>query len=460
MSKKMNENKPGHFIAIFGGAVAGAEAAGELSRRGIHTVIFDQNALPYGKLETGLPKWHNKLRDQQESRIDENIRHPLVSFVPLLRLGQHLSIQHLIDDFGFSAILLATGAWSDRPLPIAGIDAYVGRGLIYQNPLVRWFNLNHDRRFSEEHIAIPDNTMIIGGGLASLDVAKIVTIESTRQALAQRGIQRNALELESKGIYKVLAEAGVSLSELGLKGCRLFTRNSIDSMPLTPIADNADSDALRKAAKARQKIIDVLQAKFPIEVITQKSPVEKIVEDGHLTGIVFCDTEEVNGRFHAVTGSERDYRAPLIVSAIGSIPEPLDRIPQKGEVWAVEDVDTGKIKGFDNVFALGNAVTGRGNIRQSLRHSRQVSENIVDQYLVWRDRDYREIFTAAEARAEKRTQAIMEAILTRAPLTAIEVERIYNKIKVLQRERGYVDYDNWIAMHIPQRLEAMALSGS
>ena len=57
-----------HFIAVFGGAVAGSEAAHQLALRGFRVVVFDQNILPYGKIEDGLPKWHYKLRDQEEKK--------------------------------------------------------------------------------------------------------------------------------------------------------------------------------------------------------------------------------------------------------------------------------------------------------------------------------------------------------------------------------------------------------
>ena len=63
-----------HFIAIFGGAVAGAEAAYQLSKRGFRIVVFDQALLPYGKIEDGLPKWHAKLRDKEESNINIQFR--------------------------------------------------------------------------------------------------------------------------------------------------------------------------------------------------------------------------------------------------------------------------------------------------------------------------------------------------------------------------------------------------
>ena len=45
----MNITSP--CVAIFGGAVSGAEAAFQLSRIGIHSVLFEQNCLPYGKAD-------------------------------------------------------------------------------------------------------------------------------------------------------------------------------------------------------------------------------------------------------------------------------------------------------------------------------------------------------------------------------------------------------------------------
>ena len=181
-------SEAGHIVAIFGAAVAGSEAASKLSERGIRSVVFEQNPLPYGKIETGLPKWHVKLRDREEAKIDEKLTLPLVDFVPGVKLGRDLSFNDLLENWGFSAVLLATGAWRDRPFPVQDIEKYVDNGFYYQNPLVAWFNRNHDPRFAGETISLMDDALIIGGGLASIDVAKIVMIETVRLALEKKGI--------------------------------------------------------------------------------------------------------------------------------------------------------------------------------------------------------------------------------------------------------------------------------
>jgi len=164
-----------HFIAIVGGAVAGAEAAWQLSKRGFRVVVFDQGKLPYGKIEDGLPMWHYKLRDKEEESINRKIDQPNITYVPCVRLGRDLEFSDLLS-WGFTAILLATGAWRDRPVPLEGIEPFIGKDLIYQNPLVYWFNHRHEPGYSGPQFDLKDNAIVIGGGLASLDVAKILMI--------------------------------------------------------------------------------------------------------------------------------------------------------------------------------------------------------------------------------------------------------------------------------------------
>ncbi|MBN2423384.1 MAG: FAD-dependent oxidoreductase [Calditrichaceae bacterium] len=446
--------KPGYYIAIFGGAVAGSEAASELNANGIRTVVFDQNALPYGKLESGLPKWHYKLRDRQEEKIDEKLAHSLSRFVPNVKLGEDVDFKDIYDHWGFTAILLATGAWRDRPLPVAGIDSYINKGLYYMNALVNWFNHNHDPDSGLADMDIADGAIIIGGGLASLDVAKIVLIESVRNALKERGIIENALTIEHQGVVKILEDHGLSLEKLGLKGCRLFTRHSITGMPLTSIPEDAPAEEVEKAMASREKILAKVQEKFPFEIIPNMAPVDKIIRDGRLTGIVFEKTQEKDGKFTNIPGSRTEVETPLVISAIGSIPEHIPGIPMKGEIYDVENIATGKIRGLKNVFALGNAVTGRGNIRQSQMHSRQVSESIVDQYLAWKEEDYKEIFDSAENRVAARIGSILEALRQETMLSAEQIGKIETAITDMQKPVKYDgQYQAWIKTHLPPRLE-------
>jgi NADPH-dependent glutamate synthase beta subunit-like oxidoreductase len=115
-------------VAIVGGATAGAEAAGLLAERGIPSVVFEQNSRPFGKIEDGLPRWHVKLRQKEYETISERLSRPGIHFVPLTRIDRDIDFRELATEWGFSAVLLAQGAWRDRPFPVDGAERYVERG--------------------------------------------------------------------------------------------------------------------------------------------------------------------------------------------------------------------------------------------------------------------------------------------------------------------------------------------
>ena len=282
-----------HFIAIFGGAVAGAEAAFQLSKRGFRIVIFDQAMLPFGKIEDGLPKWHYKLRDKEEGNINQKINQPNIRFVPGVKLGRDIDFKDLLS-WGFSAVILATGAWKDRPLSIEGIDQHVHKGLYYQNPFVHWFNHKHEPNYSGPQLEIKDNALILGGGLASLDVAKIIMFETVQKALKELGIEENMFTLDH-GINKVLDKHNLTLKDLGLKGCTLFYRRRDLDMPLSPIATDTP-EKLEKAQLVRQKILANFQKKYLFKFEPCSIPVRVLGKDNQLSGLQFQRTKIENNR--------------------------------------------------------------------------------------------------------------------------------------------------------------------
>jgi ferredoxin--NADP+ reductase len=446
----------GHIVAIFGGAVAGSEAAKKLTERGIRCVVFEQSSLPYGKLESGLPKWHVKLRNQNESRIDEKLKHPLVEFVPFVKLGQKIKFPDLINHWGFSAVLLATGAWRDRSLPVPGINHYINKGFYYQNPFVAWFNKNHDPDYYDPDYRITDNALIIGGGLASIDVAKIVMIETVKKALENKGHKIDVHKIEKKGIPDLLAELGLSFANLGLNGCTLYYRRRLIDMPLNSFPGNPSEEDIEKTYNLRKRIMENVQRKFLFRFEDCHQPVDKIVENNRLVGLVFKKTKVEHGKLVSIEGSEYKVRGPLVLSAIGSLPEKIPGIPYTGSTYDIEDANTGQLVGFDNVFALGNAVTGRGNIRESQLHGRCVSEQVMDEYLVWQAEDYEEIFKKAVANADKKVEAIGEHLYQRQVLAPEKIIAILDRVRELQNEVGYRrDYDAWIEKFLPKRLEIL-----
>ena len=59
---------------------------------------------------------------------------------------------------------------------------------MYQNPFIVWFNHNHEPSYDGETFETPDGAIVVGGGLASIDVVKVLSLENAVKKLTDRGI--------------------------------------------------------------------------------------------------------------------------------------------------------------------------------------------------------------------------------------------------------------------------------
>jgi ferredoxin--NADP+ reductase len=440
-----------HVVAIIGGAVAGSEAAAVCAARGITAVVIEQNDRPYGKIEDGLPRWHDKLRQKEYEQIGRQLSAANVLFLPRTRIGRDLSLAELRDTWGVSAIVLATGAWRDRPL-FEGAERFVGRGLVNQNPFVYWYNHYPDRDFAGETYAIVDDAIVVGGGLASIDVVKIVNFELYKRALAARGIRVTTLELEHDGIPQTLARHGLSQGELGVRGVTLFYRREKTAMPIAQPPENATAQQLEKTSQVRAKLMDKVIEKYLVNFAPNHALESPIVEDGRLVGLTFQRTETVDGKLIARAHDRVALRSNLIISSIGSIPQPITGLPVRGELIDFENFDNGKVRGFDNVFGLGNVLTGKGNIKESRKNALDVGGRLVSDYL----------FGSGLAAQQAIHQAVHEAAeqaidlaQTKAQLSPSAQRNVHERVREQWQRTGYTgDYAAWLAAHSAEGEEA------
>jgi ferredoxin--NADP+ reductase len=104
--------------------------------------------------------------------------------------------------------------------------------------------------------------LVVGGGLASIDVAKILQLENYERALRARGVQTDVYELEKKGIPAVCKMHGIAPEDLGVKGCLLIYRRRGQDMPLAQPPENATPDQIAKTEAIRQKTPRLAQDKY------------------------------------------------------------------------------------------------------------------------------------------------------------------------------------------------------
>src|SRR6266404_8731107 len=255
MTESITRETPRHVVAVVGAATAGAEIAHILAGRGAQVVVIEQNPRPYGKIEDGLPKWHVKQRKDEYEEINKRLDHPNIEYVPMTRMGRELDFEDLRTGWGLSGIVLTHGAWRDRAFPVEGSDQFIDRGLVYQNKLIYWFNHYLEKNYDGPRYDLTPGAIVVGGGLASIDVVKVLQIETTIRALAARGIKEDMVRIEREGIEPVLNASGLKYGDLGVAPCKLYYRRRVLDMPLSDIPPDAPAKRAEALKMARAKIL-------------------------------------------------------------------------------------------------------------------------------------------------------------------------------------------------------------
>ncbi|MEN8161905.1 MAG: NAD-binding protein [Myxococcota bacterium] len=451
MSDPARPDRP-HWVAVIGGATAGAEVAGRLAEHGARVVVFEMNPRPFGKIEDGLPRWHVGLRNKEYDTIREKLSREGIEFVPCTKIGDDIPFEDVARGWGFSAVVLANGAWRDRSLPVEGADDWVGKGLIYQNPFIIWFNHANEKGYEGERFSPEDGALVVGGGLASIDVAKVLMLETVRAKLAERGIEQDMVELEVKGIPKQLEKHGLRFEDLGLEGCTIFYRRRPEDMPLAEIPEGADEKRREKTMNARRRLLEKAQEKYRFRLEPLSSPDALLIEGDRVVGLRLRRTRMENGR-PVPTDETYERRGSCVISSIGSIPEPISGIPMKGELFAFTDWEVGRLDGYPSLFSVGNVVTGKGNIVASRKHAAHVYEEAIASFLGLEEDDHAGE-AALPSRAETsatETARHVAAHLEHAEPPAPEVAgAILERVRARQQAVGYDgDLDTWLAKVTP-----------
>jgi ferredoxin--NADP+ reductase len=447
MTDQPTTNTPPYAVAIIGGACAGTEVAHRLAQRGITAVVIEQNPRPFGKIEDGLPRWHAAQRSKEYASIEEKLSHERIHFVPNTKIGQDLDFADLTQNWGFNAVILACGAWSDRALAVEGAEEFVGKGLVYQNPFLRWYNHYQDVGYEGPQCDIREGAIVVGGGLASIDMVKIINLELASRALAERGINVSTVEMEHKGIPKALAEHDLTWEDLGLKACTLVYRRRIEDMPIMTTPEDADAERIKKMETARLRMVDKAQKKFLFDVKPLCTPEAILSDNGQLTGLTMRRTRMENGR-PVATDESFDIETPMVISSIGSVPQAIPGIEMKGDLFAFTNWDLGTLAAYPTVFGAGNVVTGKGNIIASRKHAGQIAKHTAENYLGLGEDDGSSLGIGEDIanRVGEAAEAMADHIQAQEPLSSQQLSAILEKVAKRHEEIGFGDnLQDWLA---------------
>jgi hypothetical protein len=263
------------------------------------------------------------------------------------------------------------------------------------------------------------------------------------------------VEMEVKGIPFTCDKHGIDPASLGVTDCTLYYRRRKQDMPLASI-DNPTPAQQAKLEISRAKILDKVIRKFLVKFEERCLPVRAIEEGGRLAGLVFRRTEIEDGRAVELPGTDFEVRAPDVVASIGSVPQVIEGVPTKGELYKWRSWDTGELEGYEGVYGLGNVLTGKGNIKASRTNARLIAEHIMKSYLGLdgaRDEAAMSEVVHAAARA-KAEPVVEEALATRPELTREQIERIFARVRERWKAVGYDgNYREWIDRVTPEDMQ-------
>ena len=114
-------NKPesnGHKVAIVGSGPAGLTCAGDLAKKGYDVTVFEALHLAGGVLVYGIPEF--RLPKSIVQKEVDTLKELGVKVETNMVIGRVLSIDELMDDYGFESVFIGSGAGLPRFMNIPG----------------------------------------------------------------------------------------------------------------------------------------------------------------------------------------------------------------------------------------------------------------------------------------------------------------------------------------------------
>lgn len=321
----------GKKVAVIGSGPAGLTCAGDLAKKGYDVTIFEALHKAGGVLEYGIPEFRLPKEKVVKSEV-ENIKKLGVKIETNVIIGRTITIDELLENEGFDAVFIGSGAGLPKFMGINGENA---NGVLSANEFLTRVNLM--KAFDEEYdtpVKIGKKVAVVGGGNVAMDAA------------------RTALRLGSES--------------------HIVYRRAEEQLP-------ARVEEVHHA-KEEGIIFDVLTN--PVEILVD--------ENGWVNGMKCIRMElgepDESGRRSpiAIEGSEFVMDVDTVIMSLGTSPNPMISSNTKGlEVnkrkCIIAEEDTG-LTTREAVYAGGDAVTGAATVILAMGAGKKAADAI-DEYL-------------------------------------------------------------------------------
>ena len=325
------EKTNGKKVAVIGSGPAGLTCAGDLAKMGYDVKIFEAlheagGVLVYGIPEFRLPK--SKVVDKEV----ENVQSLGVKIETNVVIGKATTIDELLEEEGFDAVFVGSGAGLPRFMGIPGENL---NGVVSANEFLTRANLMkaYDDTY-DTPIYVGRRVVVVGGGNVAMDAVRTA---------ARLGAEAHIVYRRSEAELPARAE---------------------------------------EVHHAKQEGIEFRMLTNPVEVLGD--------EKGWVRGLRCVRMElgepDASGRRSpvAVEGSEFEIGCDVVIMALGTSPNPLIASTTRGletnrRGCLVADEEHGQTS-REGIFAGGDAVTGAATVILAMGAGRRAARAI-DEYV-------------------------------------------------------------------------------
>ena len=160
--------KKGEPVAIIGSGPSGLTCAGDLAKKGYDVTIFEALHLAGGVLVYGIPEF--RLPKAIAQKEIDTLKDLCVTLSTNMVIGKALSIDELMEEQGFEAVFIGSGAGLPRFLNIPGENL---KGVYSANEFLTRINLMKAYQpDSATPIQHGKNVVVAGGGNVAMDAAR------------------------------------------------------------------------------------------------------------------------------------------------------------------------------------------------------------------------------------------------------------------------------------------------
>ena len=329
-------------VAVIGSGPAGfytAEALSGIFGDAVEIDLIDRLPVPYGLIRYGVAPDHQSIK-RVSQRYEAVALGGHVHFVGNVAIGRDVSIDELLGLY--DAVVLATGAPTDRPLGIPGDDL---PGVIGSAAFVGWYNGHPDFAALDPPLGA-NAAAVIGHGNVALDVARILA--KTREEFAGSDIAGHALDaLAASAIRRIHLigrrgphQIAMTPKELGELAHLTSAAPRMLARDLPPEADDAVLEAGQRKAMAllRGFALPAREKTATIHFDFFARPVA-VEGDGRVERLVVERTAVDEAGVAHGTGELRAIPCGLVVACIGYRTPPIPGVPYDARAGRFANVD-------------------------------------------------------------------------------------------------------------------------